>query len=310
MKNATPALDWNRPRAMSEAVCDLMEEYDAAFARIEPVAVPTGFADLDWATSGLRPGSLAVVAGRPSLGKTSFALDIAAHVALEQKLPVLLFSMDMSSKQIAARLVCQTGRVDSHGFRTGQLAPDARERAAAAIEKLKSADLHIDETPALKASDIIARTREVFDAHGRLGLVVIDHLQIMNLLHSGEPVAQDYYKAMFALRVLAKEIQAPIVMLSQLGRRMEKRKSKRPRSSDLPSEAILQNADLLLLLYRDEVYDPESVDKGIAEIIIGRNRHGPVGTVRLRFVGEYGCFSAIQAADVDPAWVRNEQYES
>lgn len=300
MQRSAPALDWNRPRVISDALADLMEEYDAAFTRVEPVAALTGFTDLDQVTSGLKPGSLVVVASRPSLGKTSFALDVASHVALEQKLPVLIFSMDMSSMQIAARLACQTGRVDSYDFRVGLLAPDARERAAAAIEKLKDADLYIDETPALKVSDLVARTRKVFDTHGRLGLVVIDHLQAMPPLHSEVTSTQAYNEVMFELRALAKEVDVPIVMLSRLNRKLEYRRNKRPILSDLPSEAILQNVDLLLFLYRDEVYDPESADKGMAEIIIGRNRHGAVGTIRLRFIGEYGCFNSPYVADVNP----------
>ena len=293
METLTMDIDWNRPRAIAEALSGMMEEFNFSRDAARPfgrVGVCTGFDDLDNVISGLKPGSLVVIAGRPSLGKSCFALNIASHVALEQKLPTLIFSMDFSSMQVAARLVCQTGSIDIYDFRIGNMDADTRARAGVAIEKLKSADLYIDETPALKVSDICSRTQKVFDKHGQLGVVVIDYLQAMNPIYSEGGSAKNYNAVMFALRQLAKEINAPIIVLSRLSRRLEKRKNKRPRLSDLPSEGIFQNADLMLFLYREEVYDPDTQDKGIAEVIIGRNRHGPVGIVRLRFLAEFGCF--------------------
>lgn len=299
MKTVTPMLDWNKPRVITEVLSHMMDDFDDDLNRVKPVHVLTGFADLDRVTMGLRPGSVVVVAGRPSFGKTAFSFNIASHSVLEQKLPTLIFSMDMSSKQVAARLVCQNGRVDVYDFRVGKVGPDAKKRAMATIEKFKGTSLFIDETPALKVSEIISRAREIFEKHGRLGLVVIDYLQAISPLLADGASTKNYHEVMFGLRSLAKEINAPVVVLSQLNRKLEKRKNKRPRVGDLPSEAILQNADLLLFLYRDEAYDPDSPDKGIAEVIVGRNRHGPIGTIRLSFVGEFARFENLLALTND-----------
>jgi len=293
MNAPTVVSDWNRPRIINEAISDLMEEFDVGLNHVGPGSIPTGIVDLDKSSSVLRPGSLVVIAGRPALGKTSFALNVASHVALEQKLPTLVFSMDLSSVRVAARLVCQTGRIDLYDFRIGKLGVDDKERAIAAMDNLKRAELYIDETPALRPNEICSRTQEIRDKHGRIGLVVIDYLQAIAPTRAGDHPVEDYRELMLALRRLAKDINAPVVVLSQLNRKLEKRKDKRPRLSDLPGESIFRHADVVLFLYRDELYDPDSLDKGITEIIVGRNRHGPTGTIQARFLGEFGCFDNL-----------------
>jgi replicative DNA helicase len=253
--------------------------------------VPTGYHDLDNKTSGLQPGDLLIVAGRPSMGKTSFALNMAEHVAIEVGLPVAVFSMEMGGTQLAMRMLSSVGRLDAHRVRTGRLNDDEWSRLSFALGKMHEAPIYIDETPALNPIDLRARARRLHRQCGKLGLIVIDYLQLMSSSGHGENRATEISEISRSLKSLAKELNVPVMALSQLNRSLENRPNKRPQMSDLrESGAIEQDADVIMFIYRDEVYNPETPDKGTAEIIIGKQRNGPIGMVRLTFMGEYTRF--------------------
>ena len=254
--------------------------------------VPTGFTDLDKMTSGFQPGDLVIVAGRPSMGKTAFSLNIGEHVAVDQSLPVAVFSMEMGATQLAMRMVCSVGRLDQQRVRTGQLVDDDWPRLTNAIQKMQDSQLYIDETPGLNALELRSRARKLSRQCGQLGLVIVDYLQLMSSASaSGENRATEISEISRSLKGLAKELQCPVIALSQLNRSLEQRPNKRPVMSDLrESGAIEQDADVIIFIYRDEVYNPDSPEKGTAEIIIGKQRNGPIGTVRLTFLGKYTKF--------------------
>jgi replicative DNA helicase len=259
--------------------------------------VPTGFVDLDRMTSGLQSGDLVIVAGRPSMGKTAFSLNMAENVAIDQGLPVAVFSMEMGGTQLAMRMLCSVGRIDQQRVRTGRLIEEDWTRLTAAMQKMQEAQIFIDETPALNSLEVRARTRRLARQYGKLGLVVIDYLQLMSSASSGENRATEISEISRSLKGLAKELGCPVVALSQLNRSLEQRPNKRPVMSDLrESGAIEQDADVILFIYRDEVYNPDSQDKGTAEIIIGKQRNGPIGTVRLTFVGPLTKFENYTSA--------------
>jgi replicative DNA helicase len=253
--------------------------------------VPTGFVDLDRMTSGMQGGDLIIVAGRPSMGKTAFSLNIGEHVAVEQGLPVAVFSMEMAGTQLAMRMLGSVGRLDQHRLRTGRLLDEDWPRLTHAIQKMNDAQLFIDETPALNPMELRARSRRLARQCGQLGLIVIDYIQLMSGSGNGENRATEISEISRSLKGLAKELNCPVIALSQLNRSLEQRPNKRPVMSDLrESGAIEQDADVILFIYRDQVYNPDSQDKGTAEIIIGKQRNGPIGTVRLTFLGEYTKF--------------------
>ncbi len=259
----------------------------------EITGVPSGYHDLDARTSGLQPGDLLIVAGRPSMGKTSFALNMAEHVAIEAGLPVAVFSMEMGGTQLAMRMLSSVGRLDAHRVRTGRLNDDEWSRLSAALGRMHEAPLYIDETAALNPIDLRARARRLHRQCGKLGLIVIDYLQLMSSASpgGGENRATEISEISRSLKGLAKELNVPVIALSQLNRSLEQRPNKRPVMSDLrESGAIEQDADVIMFIYRDEVYNPDTPDKGTAEIIIGKQRNGPIGTVRLTFMGEYTRF--------------------
>lgn len=252
----------------------------------------TGFVDLDEQTTGLQDGDLIVIAGRPSMGKSTLALNIAEHVALELKLPVLVFSMEMSGPQLATRLMSSVAKVDSQRLRTGRLEPADWDRLGGALGRLNEAPIHVDESSALNPLELRARARRKWREHGGLGLIVIDYLQLMQgSTGNNENRATEIGEISRALKSMAKELSCPVVALSQLNRSLESRANKRPFMSDLrESGSIEQDSDLILFIYRDEVYNEDSPDKGIAEIIIGKQRNGPIGTVRLTFLGKHSRF--------------------
>jgi replicative DNA helicase len=253
--------------------------------------IPTGFTDLDSMTSGLQPGDLVIVAGRPSMGKTAFSLNIAENVALDTGLPVAVFSMEMAATQLAMRMIGSVGRLDQHKMRTGRLEDEDWVRLTTALGKLNDAPLFIDESAGLNALEVRARARRLHRQCGKLGLIVLDYLQLMSATRTGENRATEISEISRSLKALAKELDVPVVALSQLNRGLEQRPNKRPVMSDLrESGAIEQDADVILFIYRDEVYNPDSQDKGTAEIIIGKQRNGPIGTVRLTFLGEHTRF--------------------
>ena len=272
----------------------VVERIDMLYHRDNPsdiTGVPTGFADLDQKTSGLQPGDLVIIAGRPSMGKTSLALNIAEYVGIELHLPVAVFSMEMSGTQLVMRMMGSVGRLDQHKVRTGKLQDDDWQKLTHAVGKLNDAAIYIDESGALTAPQLQARARRLHRQCGGLGLLVVDYLQLMSAASEGENRATEISQISRSLKALAKELNVPVVALSQLNRSLEQRTNRRPIMSDLrESGAIEQDADLILFIYRDEVYNTETKDKGMAEIIISKQRHGPIGTVQLTFLPEFTRF--------------------
>ncbi len=255
--------------------------------------VSTGFSDFDNMTSGLQRSDLVIVAGRPSMGKTAFAVNIAENAAIRDRLPVAIFSMEMPGEQLAMRMMSSLGRIDQHRVRTGKLQDDDWPRLTSAVGMLSEVKLFIDDAPALSPSDLRARCRRIKREHG-LGLVVVDYLQLMRLPGNSENRATEISEISRSLKTLAKELNVPVLALSQLNRSLEQRPNKRPVMSDLrESGAIEQDADVIVFIYRDEVYNEDSPDKGVAEIIIGKQRNGPIGTVRLTFLGQYTRFESF-----------------
>jgi replicative DNA helicase len=255
--------------------------------------IPTGFEDLDERTSGFQPGDLIIVAGRPSMGKTAFSLNIAENVALDSKKPVAVFSMEMGATQLATRMIGSVGRLDQHRMRNGNLEDEDWVRLTTALGKLNDAPIFIDEGAGLSSFDVRARARRLHRQTGGLGLIVVDYLQLMagTSGRASENRATEISEISRSLKSLAKELNVPVVALSQLNRSVDQRPDKRPVMSDLrESGAIEQDADLILFIYRDEVYNPDSEDKGMAEIIIAKQRNGPIGRIRLTFLGQHTRF--------------------
>ncbi len=260
----------------------------------EITGVPTGFTDLDRMTSGLQPGDLIIVAGRPSMGKTAFALNIAEYVAVDVGLPVAVFSMEMGGTQLAMRMLASIGRLDSHRVRTGRLTDDEWSRLTYALGKLHEAPMHIDETGGMNPTDLRGRARRLKRQVGKLGLIVIDYIQLMGSTRQNENRATEVSEISRSLKALARELEVPIIALSQLSRKVEERTDKRPMMSDLrESGAIEQDADVILMMYREDYYKPDTPDKGMAEVIIGKQRNGPTGVVNLAFLGEYTRFENL-----------------
>ena len=281
-------------RGIKDLLVNALDRIDKLFHQDSPITgVATGFADLDELTAGLQPSDLIIVAGRPSMGKTAFAINIAEHAAIKENRVVAVFSMEMPDEQLAMRMMSSLGRIDQHKIRTGKLDDDDWPRLTSAVGILQEARLFIDDTPALTPSELRARCRRIAREHG-LGLVVVDYLQLMQVPGTKENRATEISEISRSLKSLAKELNVPIVALSQLNRSLEQREDKRPRMADLrESGAIEQDADLIVFIYRDEVYNEESPDKGIAEIIVGKQRNGPIGTVRLTFLGQYTRFESF-----------------
>jgi replicative DNA helicase len=271
--------------------------------------VPTGFADLDSRTAGLQPTELIILAARPAMGKTSFAMSLAQTAATTGGWPTLVFSLEMSSTQLAERMLCSEARVDSSALRRGQLQRQDMTNLTYAAATLSKAPILIDDTPALSLRELRARARrfrsnkELFGGK-KFGLILIDYLQLMR----GSPQAakasreQEISEISRGLKALAKEIDCPVLALSQLNRSLEQRTDKRPQLSDLrESGAIEQDADVILFIYRDVVYNKETEHPEIAEVIIGKNRHGATGTVETRFEGRYTRFENLsQRSDGPP----------
>ena len=259
--------------------------------------VPSGFYDLDRMTSGFQAGDLVILAARPSMGKTALAINIAEHVALNEGLPVAVFSMEMGASQLAVRIVGSIGRIDQSHLRTGSLTDEEWPRLTEAIEKLRNISLHIDETPGLTVSELRANARRLAKQCGKLGLIVVDYLQLMSVSSSmsEENRATAVGEISRGLKMLAKELQCPVIALSQLSRGVESRTDKRPMMSDLrESGAIEQDADIIMFIYRDEYYTKEACkEPGVAEIIISKQRNGPTGTVKLAFINRITKFESL-----------------
>ena len=275
-------------QSLDTLVVDLLDRVqEMADNPMDVTGVPTVFADLDRMTSGLQAGDLVVLAARPSMGKTSFAVNIAEHVALHEQLPVAIFSMEMGAAQLAVRIVGSIGRINQGNLRTGKLTDEEWSRLSEAIESLRQVSLHIDETPGLTPSELRANARRLARSCGKLGLIVVDYLQLMSGSGSGtsgDNRATELGEISSGLKMLAKELQCPVIALSQLNRSVEQRTDKRPMMSDLrESGAIEQDADIIMFIYRDDYYNKDSKEPNVAEVIIGKQRNGPTGTVKLYF---------------------------
>ncbi len=272
---------------LNTLVVNLLDQVqDMADNPMDVTGVPTGFADLDRMTSGLQAGDLVVLAARPSMGKTSFAVNIAEHVALHEQLPVAIFSMEMGAAQLAVRIVGSIGRINQGNLRTGKLTDEEWSRLSEAVENLRDVSLHIDETPGLTPSELRANARRLARQCGKLGLIVVDYLQLMSGSGGGgnDNRATELGEISRGLKMLAKELQCPVIALSQLNRSVEQRTDKRPMMSDLrESGAIEQDADIIMFIYRDDYYNKDSKEPNVAEVIIGKQRNGPTGTVKLYF---------------------------
>jgi len=264
--------------------------------------VPTGFFDLDRMTSGMQAGDLIVLAARPSMGKTALAINIAENVALKEGLPVAVFSMEMGASQLAIRIVGSIGRIDQTRLRTGKLLDEEWPRLSEAVERLRNVSLSIDETPGLTPSELRANARRLARSCGKLGLVVVDYLQLMSGSSGtdGDNRATELGEISRGLKMLAKELQCPVIALSQLNRGVEQRTDKRPMMSDLrESGAIEQDADVIMFIYRDDYYNKDSKEPGVAEIIIAKQRNGPTGMVKLTFLKPITKFESYAGPSTD-----------
>lgn len=280
------------PINVKEFLARAMDKIDTLFHANTPITgVPTGYHDFDMLTAGLQPSDMVVIAGRPSMGKTAFAMNIAENVAIKSQLPVLIFSMEMPGEALVMRLLSSLCRIDQQRIRTGKLEDDDWPRISSTVSMLSEAPLFIDDTPALSPAEMRARARRLTKEHGQLGLIVVDYLQLMQVPGFSENRTAEISQISRSLKGIAKELKVPVIALSQLNRGLEQRTDKRPVMSDLrESGAIEQDADLIVFIYRDEVYNSDSPDKGTAEIIIAKQRNGPIDKVRLTFLGQYTSF--------------------
>jgi replicative DNA helicase len=280
----------------------VFERIDHLYHRDNPsdvTGVPTGYVDLDKMTSGLQAGDLVIIAGRPSMGKTALALNIAEHVAVDNGLPVAIFSMEMSATQLAMRMLGSIARVDQHKMRTGRLSDKEWGDLSDAMAKLHETPIYIDEAGALTALEVRARARRLKRQYSKLGLIVIDYIQLMAASTQGENRATEISEISRSLKAMAKELEVPVVALSQLNRAVDQRPDRRPVMSDLrESGAIEQDADVIMFIYREVVYKPDLPDdqRAIAEVIVGKQRNGPIGTVKLTFIGQHTRFENHQAS--------------
>ena len=256
--------------------------------------VSTGFADLDGMTTGMQSGDLLIVAARPSMGKTTFAMNLVEEAALNQDKSVVVFSLEMPADQIITRSMASLGRIDMGRVKTGKLHEDDFPKLTKAVNLLKDRKLFIDDTPGISPTEMRSRLRRLVREHGDVGLVMVDYLQLMKIKGFTEGRTNEISEISRSLKAIAKEFECPMVALSQLNRSLEQRPNKRPVNSDLrESGAIEQDADVILFIYRDEVYNEDSKDKGTAEIIIGKQRNGPIGTCRLAFIGKHSRFENL-----------------
>jgi len=284
--------------AIRDVLATVMDRIETLFESDSPITgVPTGFHDLDERTSGLQPSDLIIVAGRPSMGKTSFAMNLCETAAIREKLAVAVFSMEMPAEQLTMRMLSSLGRIDQQKVRSGRLSDDDWPRLTSALTMLNDTEIYIDDTPALTPTELRARCRRL-KREKDLGLVVVDYLQLMQVPGTRENRATEISEISRSLKALAKEINVPLIALSQLNRSLEQRQDKRPVMSDLrESGAIEQDADVILFIYRDEVYHEDSKDRGKAEIIIGKQRNGPIGRVMLTFLNQYTRFENFLPED-------------
>ncbi len=263
----------------------------------EITGVPSGFRDIDRLTSGFQPGNLIIVAARPSMGKSALGLCMAANIAIRHQLPVALFTLEMSKAEVTQRLMCSEAKVESQRLRSGKLAPDDWPRLTAACDKLAKAPIYVDDTGSITMMEIRSKARRLKSKEPTLGLVVVDYLQLMTSGSNVESRVQEVSQISRNLKVLARDLEVPILAMSQLSRAVEQRHDKRPILSDLrESGSIEQDADLVTFIYRDEYYNDDSPDQGLAEVILAKHRNGPTGSERLSFLKRYAKFADLAAA--------------
>lgn len=286
------------PIAIKPLLKSALNRIDELFNSKEAITgVSTGFKDLDEMTSGLQPADMVVVAARPSMGKTVMGMNLveAAMLSNPDK-PVVVFSLEMPAEHILMRTLASLGKINQTRVRTGKLEDDDWPKLASAVKRLKEKKLFIDDTPGISPQAIRSRLRRIVREHGQLGLIMVDYLQLMQISGYKEGRINEISEISRSLKSIAKEFSVPVIALSQLNRSLEQRPNKRPVNSDLrESGAIEQDADLIMFIYRDEVYNPDTEHKGVAEIIIGKQRNGPIGTARLAFMGQYARFDNLVA---------------
>lgn len=289
-------------RRSSRGYVFLKDILNEAFERIEKLfetkggvtGIPTGFADLDRLTAGLQPSDLIILAARPSMGKTTFALNIAEYAAIELQVPVIVFSLEMAKEQLAMKMLCSEAGVDNQRLRTGSLVESDWPKLSRALGRLGEAKMYIDDTPGVSVMEVRAKARRI-KAEGGLGLIVIDYLQLMQNRGKSESRQQEVSEISRSLKALARELSVPVIALSQLSRAVEQRTSKVPGLADLrESGSLEQDADIVCFLYRDEYYNPDSEKKGIAELIIAKHRNGPIGSVEFFFQKECSKFVGLE----------------
>ncbi|HET8730790.1 MAG TPA: replicative DNA helicase [Moraxellaceae bacterium] len=292
------------PQALRPLLARTVNRIEQLFSSTDSITgLSTGFTDLDEKTSGLQKGDLVIVAARPSMGKTTFSMNLVEN-AMMNGAPVLVFSMEMPADSIVMRSLSSLGRIDQTRIRSGKLEEEDWPRLTSTMAMMSDKQLFIDDTPALSPTEVRARARRVArETGGQLGLIMVDYLQLMRVPGMETNRVNEISEISRSLKALAKEMECPVIALSQLSRQVEQRAGNRPVLSDLrESGAIEQDADCVMFIYRDEVYNPESQDKGTAEIIIGKQRNGPIGSVRLAFLGKYTRFE-----DLAPEFYRNEE---
>lgn len=289
-----------------EGLTDIRDVMQEALLRIDELSksadgitgAPTGWPDFDKMTSGLQKGDMIVVAGRPSMGKTTFAMNIVERVAIYTQMPIAVFSLEMPAEQLVIRMFSSLGGIEQGKLRTGDLNDDEGKRLSNATQRLTNTRIFIDDSSGLSPNEVRSRARRLQREQGQLGLIMIDYLQLMNVPGLGDQRVAEVSEISRSLKLMARELNVPVIVLSQLNRSLEQRPNKRPIMSDLrDSGAIEQDADLICFIYRDEVYNEESPDKGVAEVIIGKQRNGPIGTVKLSFQGKYSRFTSLETRD-------------
>jgi replicative DNA helicase len=284
------------PVGINDILVKTIDRIDELFNAGDAITgLSTGFTDLDAQTSGLQPADLIIVAGRPSMGKTTFAMNLVENAVLRTDKAVVVFSLEMPADSIVMRMLASLGRIDQTKVRAGRLDDDDWPRLTSAVNLLNDRKLFIDDTAGISPSEMRARTRRLAREHGEIAMIMVDYLQLMQIPgSSSESRVNEISEISRSLKALAKEFNCPVIALSQLNRSLEQRPNKRPINSDLrESGAIEQDADIIMFVYRDEVYHPETEYKGVAEIIIGKQRNGPIGTTRLAFMGRYSRFENL-----------------